>query len=53
MEKFRSESNVDEAPESVEATQRNIEQLEQHRETVLQLLIGTVTEGRRLLEELR
>ncbi|CAL8069824.1 unnamed protein product [Orchesella dallaii] len=52
VEKFRSESNVDEAPESVEATQRNIEQLEQHRETVLQLLIGTVTEGRRLLEEL-
>lgn len=53
LEKCRKEVNSDEAPENIEATQRIIEQCEQQLEPALQLCANTVSEGQRLLQDLR
>ncbi len=53
LEKFRTEVSIDEAPESIETTQRGVEQWEQQRESALQFSISTLAEGQRLLQDLR
>lgn len=53
LEKLRTEVGIDEAPENIEATQRSVEQWETQRETVIALFLSNVSEGQRLLQDLR
>jgi hypothetical protein len=53
VEKLSAEANVDEVPDTLDATQRALDTAQGGRESVAQFLMSTMQEGQRLLQDLR